>query len=258
MNGPATSAIRVQVDGAIGRMTLARPERLNALDRATLEELALAAEWLDSQPDVKVVIVTGQGSTFSSGFDLTDETWSELGSLEQSAVVGRRMVEAVGGMRAVTLASLRGHCVGGGVVLASACDLRFAARSSRFRIPEVDLGVPLLWTGIPRIVRELGPSVTKELVMSGRQFDAHEGCVLRFINRVVADEELDGAVDAFAAELAAKPAFVHHTTKRQVDQAAPPVPDVDSGVGGDVALFATARADPECQATAAEYQRQFG
>lgn len=257
MSDPATAAIRVQVDGAVGRMILARPERLNALDRATLEDIALTAEWFDGRPDVKVVIVTGQGATFSSGFDLTDESWGELESFERSAVIGRRMVETVGAMRAVTIAAIRGHCVGGGVVLAAACDLRLAASSARFRIPEVELGVPLLWTGIPRLVRELGPSVTKELVMSGRSFDAQEAHALRFLNRSVPDDQLDHAVDTLAEELASKPGFVHRMTKQQVEQSAPAVPASDGGASTDMEVFAAALTDSECQAAAARYQRRF-
>ena len=68
------------------------------------------------------------------------------------------MAEAIGGMRALTIASIQGHCVGGAVVLASACDLRIVAESATFRIPEVDLGIPLFWTGVPRLARELGPA----------------------------------------------------------------------------------------------------
>ena len=168
---PATTAIRVEVDGAgtIGRLTLARPEKLNTLSRAVLEELTAAATWFDGQPDVKVVVVTGAGRAFSAGFDLDDRTWAELGAPERSTAVGRAMAEAIGGMRAVTIAAIRGHCIGGGVVLAAACDLRVASITATFRIPEVDLGIPLFWTGVPRLVREIGPALTKELVMTGQR-----------------------------------------------------------------------------------------
>src|SRR5690606_384772 len=115
--------------------------------------------------EVKVVVITGAVPSFSAGFDLRDPSWAELGPPETSARVGRAMAESIGGMRAVTVAAIRGHCIGGGVVLASACDLRVASESARFRIPEVDLGVPLYWTGVPRLVRELGPAVTKDLIM---------------------------------------------------------------------------------------------
>jgi enoyl-CoA hydratase/carnithine racemase len=237
-------------------MTLDRPEKLNALSRAALEELALGAAWFDAQPEVKVVVVSGEGAAFSAGFDLGDPTWPELGPPERSAAVGRAMAEAVGAMRAVTIASIRGHCIGGGVVLASACDLRVASANAAFRIPEVDLGVPLFWTGVPRLARDLGPALTKELILTGRSFDASEAHSIRFVNRVVPDDELEAVTDALAAELAAKPSLVVQTTKRQVEHATPTVPASDGGAEADLAALAEAFADPECRATASRDQRR--
>ncbi len=250
---PSTTTVRVDIEGAVARVMLDRPAKLNALDRATLEELAAVAGWLDTRDEVKVAVFAGAGRSFCAGFDLADPSWSELGPPEESGVVGRAMVEAVGGMQALTIASIHGHCVGGGVVLASACDLRVAAADARFRIPEVDLGVPLLWTGIPRLVREVGPAATKELVLTGRTFEAPEAAQLRLVSRVVDPERLGEATTELATTLAAKPALVLRTTKRQVEQAAPSVPDADGGPRADVAVFAAAFADPECKQIAAAY-----
>ena len=250
MDIPTTTAVRIELTGTVGRIVLARPEKLNALSRAVLEELATAAEFFD-RSDAKVVVVAGEGRAFSAGFDLNDPSWSELGPPEESGVVGRAMVEAIGGMRALTIASIRGHCIGGGVVLASACDLRIGARGALFRIPEVDLGVPLLWTGVPRLVRELGPALTKELVLTGRAFDAEEARSIRFLNQLVDDDELPAATDRLAQELAGKPRLVLQMTKEQVEEASPSVPDTDGGARADVEVFATAFRDPECRQVAA-------
>lgn len=250
---PATTAIRVGMDGGIGRITLARPEKLNALSRAVLEELASVATWFGRQDDAKVVVVTGEGPSFSAGFDLGDGTWAELGPQERSAAVGRAMADAIGGMRAITVASIRGHCIGGGVVLAAACDLRIASTTASFRIPEVDLGIPLYWSGVPRLTRELGPALTKELVLTGRAFDAAEAQTIRFVNRVVADDQLDDETERFAAELAAKAGVVLRTTKHQVEAAAPSVPSGDGGGEADAIEFAVALADAEGRAAAAAY-----
>jgi len=248
-----TKAITVELDGAIGRITLARPEKRNALNRSALEELAHAAAWFDRQASVKVVVVAGEGSSFSAGFDLADPTWADLGPAARSAVVGRAMAESVGAMKAVTIASIRGHCIGGGVVLVAACDLRVVSVTTQFKIPEVDLGVPLFWTGIPRLTRELGPALTKELVLTGRTFTAAEAQTVRFANRVVPDDQLEVATGALAQELAAKPAFVLELTKQQVEQAAPSVPASDPGSEADAESFAAALADPEARAAAAAY-----
>lgn len=248
-----TVGLRWEADGRVGRLTLTRPEARNALSRAVLEGLAEAAAWFDARTEVSVVVVAGQGPSFSGGFDLADRTWADLGPPEASAAVGRAMAEAVAGMRAVTVAAVQGHCVGGGVVLAAACDLRVAATDATFRIPEVDLGVPLYWAGIPLLVRQLGPAVTKELVMTGRAFAADEARSMGFVNRVVAREELEAATEALVAELAAKPPLVLEVTKRQVDAVAPPIPATAGSVEDDRAGFAAALHDPDCLEAARAY-----
>jgi enoyl-CoA hydratase/carnithine racemase len=257
MNRFEPSHLRLSVDGPVGRIVLARPEKLNALNRALLEELAGAAAWFDEQTPVKVVVISGAGRSFSAGFDLADPTWSELGPPERSAVVGRAMAEAIGNMRALTIASIHGHCVGGAVVLASACDLRVVAASATFRIPEVELGIPLFWTGVPRLTRELGPALTKELILTGRSFDATEAREIRFANRVVTDDELEHQTTALASELAAKSALVLRMTKRQVEAAAPSAAATDEGAERDVADLAAAFADPESRAVAAAYMQRL-
>ncbi len=90
------------------------------------------------------------------------------------------------------------------MVLAGDCVLRVAAEGTRFSIPEIDLGIPLAWGGIPRLVREIGPALTKELVMTCRPFDAEEALGAGFLNRVVSAGELDPAVEEMAAMLASK------------------------------------------------------
>jgi enoyl-CoA hydratase/carnithine racemase len=116
-------------------------------------------------------------------------------------------------MRAVSIARVHGWCVGGGLVLAAVCDLRVAAESARFSIPEVELGIPLAWGGIPRLVREIGPALTKELVMTCREFDAPEAKAAGFLNRVVPDAELDDAVEALADRLVRMPKLALLATK---------------------------------------------
>jgi enoyl-CoA hydratase/carnithine racemase len=162
------------------------------------------------------------------------------------------MAEAIESMRAVTIASIHGHCVGGGVVLAAACDLRLAARSTRFSIPEVDLGIPLAWGGIPRLVREIGPAMTKELVLSCRPFTAEEGRALGFINRVLADDELDAACERLAGELARKSALTLTATKLAVNAATREMAST-AGAWNDGDVLLSAFADPDSRRVGREY-----
>ena len=209
--------LRVSAEGAIGQITLARPEKLNPLSTETLAELATAAGWMDTQDGVKVVIVRGAGRVFSAGADLSTFSGPAAESLRAAADVGRVMAEAIERMRAVTIVAIQGWCVGGGLVLAAACDLRVAAEDARFSIPEVDLGIPLAWGGIPRLVREIGPALTKELVLTCRPFDAAEARSAGFLNRVVPAEQLETEVVALAETIAGKAAFAITATKRHVN-----------------------------------------
>jgi enoyl-CoA hydratase/3-hydroxypropionyl-coenzyme A dehydratase len=193
---------------------LNRPDKLNPLSTATLEELVAAARWFDARPAVKVVVIAGNGRAFSAGADLAAFAAAANGAaaMREAADAGRRMADAIEAMRAVTVVRLHGHCVGGGVVLAAACDLRVAAENTRFSIPEVDLGIPLAWGGVPRLVREIGPSLTKELVMTCRPFDAAEAKAAGFVNRVVPEADLDAAVDELVEQLVGKSVLRHQAS----------------------------------------------
>lgn len=215
---PEFQTLRVEVRDGIGRMTLTRPERLNALSRRALFELAEAARWFDSRQEVKVVIVSGEGRAFSAGFDLDDFSTPEPEwDQREGADLGRKMADAVTDMRPITIAAVQGHCVGGGLVLAGSCDLRYAADSAVFSIPEVDLGIPLAWGGIPRLVREIGPAATKELVITCRRFGPEEAKALGFLNGIVPLDSLDSHVEEVARSVAAKPGYALRTTKQQVN-----------------------------------------
>lgn len=118
MTSPDLSTVEVAVDGPVGRLTLARPDKLNPLGTTTLLELVAAARWFDEQRAVKVVIVSGQGRAFSAGADLAsfgDPSANEGLSVHDAADAGRRMADAVEAMRAVTVAAVhrllhRGRC----------------------------------------------------------------------------------------------------------------------------------------------------
>jgi len=202
------------VDGARGALTLNRPDKLNALSSHTLHEIELAARWFDEHHDLKVVVVSGAGRSFSAGADLS--AFSTSAPMEDRQV-GWRMGRALDEMRSVTVARIQGWCIGGGLVVAAGCDLRVAAESARFSIPEVDLGIPLAWGGIPRLVREIGPALTKELVMTCRPFDAREALAAGFLNRVVGDDALDDEVEALVQQLLAKPKLALLETKAHVN-----------------------------------------
>jgi enoyl-CoA hydratase/carnithine racemase len=217
--------LKVDVRGAIGELQLNRPEKLNPLSVQTLEEVAAAARYFDERKEVKVVIVSGAGRSFSAGADLSnfsaprdqDSTGLPIKSTHEVAEIGREMADSLEAMRAITIAQIHGWCIGGGFVLVSACDLRIASEDARFSIPEVDLGIPLTWGGIPRMVRDIGPALTKELVLTCRPFDALEARSIGFLNRVVPGEQLEAEVEELAASISKKAGHALVSTKRHVN-----------------------------------------
>lgn len=254
MDAPHFDTIRVGLDheqGERGTLLLDRPAQLNPLSTHTLYELEEAARWFDRQQQLKVVIVSGAGRAMSSGADLgafNDEGAAGREGREQ----GGRMARAIEEMRAVTIARIHGWCVGGGFVLASACDLRVAAASTTFVIPEVDIGIPLTWGAIPRMVRDVGPALTKELVMTCRPFSADEARSIGFLNRVVADDQLEAEVEALAVTLAGKAKYALLATKAHVNA----VTESMVGTGrswADADALGAGFADPEGRAKAREY-----
>ena len=210
----AYETITATIEHGIGRLTLNQPDKLNPLGTNTLQDIIDATTWFNKE-NISVVIVSGNGRAFTAGFDLREFTNTDSTG-KDGAVLGREMAEAVDRMKPVTIASLHGYCIGGGVVLASACDLRIASENTTFSIPEVDLGIPLAWGGIPRLVREIGPAMTKELVMTCRPFDAEEAKSLGFINRVVKDADLESQTMNMAEAIRKRPQSVIETTKNQV------------------------------------------
>ncbi len=251
------TTLTTEFEGSVGRLTLDRPDSLNPLSFTGLDELVEAARAFDARPEVKVVVVTGRGRAFSAGMDLSSFSGQPDRDPRAGAEAGRAMVEAVEAMRAVTIAAVHGHCVGGGVLLAMACDLRIAAASTRFSIPEVDLGVPLTWGGIPRLVREIGPAATRDLVLTCRPFDAEEALTLGLVSRVVPDDELGGHVDELAASLAAKSSLNLRTTLDAVDAAAEALVGT-SGTWADADAMVSALRDPESRDVARRYLRDRG
>jgi len=253
---PHFETLQVEVDGRIGRVTLNRPEKLNALSRQLMSEIVQLGAWLKLREDIRVIIVAGAGRSFSAGFDLNDFSSASAGETpRQAADLGRLATDALTDVPQLTIAAVHGHCVGGGVVFVGACDLRVATTDTTFIIPEVDLGIPLAWGGIPRLVREIGPALTKELVLTCRPFGADEAKSIGFINQVVAPGDLEATVTHLAQNLASKTLYSLHSTKQQVNA----VMEEIAGTGrsaGDADMLVYAMRDPESRDATARYMAQ--
>lgn len=249
---PTLECLRWSQDGPVGRITLARPEKLNALSARLLGEMIELCGWLHRRSDVRVVVVAGEGRAFSAGFDLGDFSAPTTGDPRDGADLGRLATDALTDVPQLTIAAVHGRCIGGGTVLVGACDLRIASEDALFSIPEVDLGIPLAWGGIPRLVRELGPAITKELVLTCRPFSAEEARSLRWINTVVPRGDLDRHVTELATSLAAKPLYALRATKAHVNAVTEEIAGTGRSVQ-DADSLVYAMRDPESRRVSAEY-----
>ena len=162
------------------------------------------------------------------------------------------MADAVEAMNVITIARVHGHCIGGGLVLAAACDLRVAANDAVLLHPRDRPRDPAPCGGIPRLVREIGPALTKELVMTCRPFTSAEAHAAGFLNRVVAPGDLDPEVEDLVAELLTKSPLTLRSTKRHVDAVTRQMVGLDRSWADADSLVAALR-DPESRTSAKAY-----
>lgn len=252
-----TEQVVLEKAGPVARLWLNRPDKLNPLSPQVLESLIASANALAGDSEIRVLVIGGRGRCFSAGADLSGFPAPGSAAARRVADTGRRMADAIEALPMITIARLQGWCVGGGLVLAAACDLRVATQQTRFSIPEVALGIPLAWGGIPRLVREIGPALTKELVITCRPFDADEALRAGFLNRVVDEERLDESVDELVASIVEKPAFPAQATKRHVDA----VTANQIGLSrswSDADSLLSGLLDPECAAARENYLKSKG
>jgi enoyl-CoA hydratase/carnithine racemase len=225
---PRMETIRVERDAGmagLATIVLSRPEKLNAIDWTMHRELQEACAELRGDTSVRVVIVTGEGRAFSAGADLGNRRAGDASRALAPAVVkdpleerwragmGNRTCEALEALDQVTIGAVNGLAVGGAVVFLACLDVRLAAESAWFSIPEVDLDIPLTWNALPRLMRELGPARTKELVMTCDRFSAAEAERWGFVNRVYPDADLMAEARVLADKLLAKDALAVALTK---------------------------------------------
>ena len=199
--------VKVAVDGDIATITIARPEKRNALDAATAEAIAVAVE--DIGRRARIVIVTGEGGAFCAGGDLEElERWSEL-DLHTIATTlygsFQRMIRGIRGGDAVFIAAIDGAAVGAGMDLALACDLRVATERARLGEVWVRLGV-IPGTGGAWLTQELaGRTKAAELLLTGDLIDAHDALAAGLVNSVVAPEALLDEAHALAQRILRHP-----------------------------------------------------
>jgi enoyl-CoA hydratase/carnithine racemase len=218
------SPLEIERDGPIAYVWLNRPKKRNALNRDALEGIAEVFSGFARDFALRAVVLAGRGVSFCGGVDLANVPAADRLSLGSDATdrerrwlsqLGSRAVRAVQDCEIPTVARVQGHAVGGGALLAVACDFRIMSSEAEFAIPELDLGLPLTWSGTPRLISEIGAARARELVMIGESVGAGEAVRLGLAHRSVPGGELDAAVRELAERLARKPEAAVHMTKTQ-------------------------------------------
>ena len=246
------SEIKFSVTGSIARLQLNRPDVFNALSPTLLEGLIDRCGELAQDDSTKVVVLEGSGKHFCAGADLPQFMQRLESDPRGTADLGRRAAEALATIPQITIATIKGYCIGGALVLSAACDLRIAADNSRFSIPELDAGIPLSWGGMAHVVRLVGESLASDLVLTCRPFDAADALRSGFISRIVTADQFDEEVTALAESVAAKPRIVLRQTKRKLT-------DIRAGTfdaRDDAAEMVDAMRDSEATAIGQEYIRK--
>lgn len=193
-------------EGRIGYLIFSNAARHNAVSLAMWRQAGDLLETLAADPAVGVVVLTGAGNkSFVSGADISrfaDERGSRA-AVEQYGAAVERVYGAVAEFPKPTIAMIRGYCIGGGLGLAVSCDIRIASDHARFAMPAARLGLGYDLPGMRRFVSVLGPSFTKEMFFTARQFDCTEARTMGLVNRAVPDAEIEAFTRDYAETIAA-------------------------------------------------------
>jgi len=209
----------VSLDGPIATITLNRPEKLNALTLAMLADLDAAFSAIESDADVRVVIITGAGAkAFSAGADVV--AWSALSPLDMWRTwtrTGQRVLDRLESLRQPTIAVLNGVAFGGGLELALACDLRIAADHVRVGAPEVGIGTVPGWGMTTRLPAVVGPARAKQMILTGAPIDAAQAASWGLVSEVLPADELAARAEELAALISAQSPVAVQVAKQLID-----------------------------------------
>lgn len=213
------ATLDVRRDGAVGRVVFSNPGKYNAMTQAMWEALPGALAGLDEDPQVRLIVMEGEGEgeqAFVSGADISQ--FAEQRTAEDAQRRYNQVVDQAYGAPArcskPVVAKIRGICMGGGLGLAAACDLRFCTDDARFRMPAGRLGLGYDVAGVHRLMAVLGLQNTLDIFFSARTFDAADALRMGFVSRVAPRAEFDAMVDQWCAQTAANAPLTLRALKR--------------------------------------------
>jgi enoyl-CoA hydratase/carnithine racemase len=201
----ALDQLHYEERGQVAWLTLNRPELRNALSMQLSGELIAALERLQDSTELKAVVITGAGETFSAGDDIREmPRWGNANDVMRRVRRYQRMANRLESLDMMTVAAVDGYAVGGGLEITMACDFVVATERARWGMPEVDLGITPGWGGTTRMARLIGRRMTKEINILGALHPARRAVELGLWNRVVPNGELERHVEQLLEVLASK------------------------------------------------------
>ncbi len=251
----------VKFEAGVAALTLDRPKKRNALNFEILEEIVSFCEFVRKREDIHIVLVSGNGPSFSVGFDLmalapllAQGQMPQEAQLKAWARLGQNAVNALAELPQITIASVQGHAIGGGFLLMSACDFRIAAHDTRFALPEIEIGLPLTWGGVGRLTQDIGTALTKDVVLTARSFYPADLSPTLFLYKSVTAGAQKEVVEELLNSLKEKPAPALRFCKQQFLEAAS-LEKTHSDL--DAQLFADAILHPDFLPTAMGYVQRI-
>src|SRR5262245_55254548 len=194
----------VETRDGVAFVTINRPDKLNALNDRTMEELESAFSAIAGDPEVRGVILTGAGEkAFVAGADIGELATQSPVDGKGRSVRGQRVLDRIENLGKPVIAAVNGFALGGGCELAMACHVRIASESARLGTPEVKLGIMCGYAGTQRLPRLVGKGRALELLLTGEMIDAAEASRIGLVNRVVPRERLLAEAEALARKMIA-------------------------------------------------------
>lgn len=214
------TSVVARSDGAIAWVKLNRPERLNAMNGPLVDALAAALDAAEADPAVRVIILHGEGRAFCSGDDLKDldaqtaSTAATVAWVEAIQQITVRIMQS----RKIVIAAVHGWCVGGALEWVINCDFSLFADNTRWFFPEVGYGLFVTGGVTALLTKQVGPQVTKELLILGERHDARKALEVGIAWRVVPEAALLGEAEQLARAIAVRPADSVATVKRAINE----------------------------------------
>lgn len=230
----STGNVRLELSGHIARVTLSHPGRMNAITAGMWTQLADVFTRLSDTSALRCVVVQGEGRDFAAGADIREFPQYRATQTDVINYHTRVLAPALHAIAACphpVVAVIRGVCVGGGLEIASQCDLRIAARSARFGVPINRLGFPMAPDEMQGLLRLAGPAVTLEILLEGRVFGADEAHAKGLLTRVLDDDELDDHVKGVVERIAAGAplaARINKETVKRLSSGSRPLDDAET------------------------------